>query len=168
MKPRITLIAALDENRCIGGENRMLWHIPADFAFFKRYTLGKTIVMGRKTWDSLPSKPLPERRNIVISRHNTKLIDGAHGCFSDLQVALNNHHHESEIVIIGGGQIYQQALPLADEMRLTEIHARFDGDAFFPDFDRTVWQEVERLPQTCPQSGLTFDFVHYRKNSPSC
>lgn len=164
MKPKITLIAALDENHCIGGGNQMLWHIPADFAFFKRYTLGKTVIMGRKTWESLPNKPLPERHNIVISRNNTLQPTGA-SCFTNLQVALNACADETEIVIIGGAQIYQQTLPLADELRLTEIHAHFEGDAFFPDFDRNIWTEIERLPQTCAKSGLAFDFVHYRKTA---
>ena len=111
--PTITLIAAVADNRCIGSGNAMPWHIAEDFAFFKRYTLGKPVV--------------------------------------------------PEIIIMGGAQIYAQALPLATDLRLTEVRLDIDGDAFFPAFAPAEWQEVERSSHTAAANGIRFDFVHYRR-----
>ena len=157
----ITLIAAAADNLCIGKDNSVPWHIPEDFAFFKKYTLGKSIIMGRKTWDSLPKKPLPGRRNIVISRQENFTAAGAE-VFNSLDIALQKTENEAEIIIIGGAQIYQQALPLATDLRLTEVHLYIDGDAFFPAFERTIWKEISR-EKHITQNGITFDFVHYQK-----
>ena len=110
---KITLIAACAENLCIGAGNAMPWHIPEDFAFFKAYTLGKPVIMGRKTWESLPVKPLPERRNIVISRQADYCAAGAETAAS-LEAALALCADMGEIVIMGGAQIYAQAMPFGD------------------------------------------------------
>ena len=133
MPPKITLIAAVAQNRCIGADNAMPWHLPEDFAFFKACTLGKPVVMGRKTWDSLPRKPLPGRRNLVVSRQPGWQAAGAE-CFASLDEALAALAGEAEIMIIGGAQIYAQALPLATDLRLTEVALTVDGDAFSPIF----------------------------------
>ncbi|MDN8582301.1 dihydrofolate reductase, partial [Eikenella corrodens] len=114
--PTITLIAAVADNCCIGSGNAMPWHIVEDFAFFKRYTLGKPVVMGRKTWDSLPKKPLPGRRNIVITRQPLWQAEGAERADS-LDAALAMLVDVPEIIIMGGAQIYAQALPLATDLR---------------------------------------------------
>ena len=111
---QITLIAALAQNRIIGNANQIPWHIPEDFAFFKRYTTGKPIIMGRKTWDGLPRKPLPNRRNIVITRQADWQADGAEAV-RDFQAALQACAGEREAVIIGGAQIYAIALPFATD-----------------------------------------------------
>lgn len=161
MSPKITLIAAVAQNRCIGADNAMPWHLPEDFAFFKACTLGKPVVMGRKTWDSLPRKPLPGRRNLVVSRQPGWQAAGAE-CFASLDEALAALAGEAEIMIIGGAQIYAQALPLATDLRLTEVALTVDGDAFFPDFSPVEWREVAREPQT-GANGTAFDFVHYRR-----
>ena len=160
--PTITLIAAVADNRCIGSGNAMPWHIAEDFAFFKRYTLGKPVVMGRKTWDSLPKNPLPGRRNIVITRQPHWQAEGAERADS-LDAALAMLADVPEIIIMGGAQIYAQALPLATDLRLTEVRLAIDGDAFFPAFDPAEWQEVERSSHTAAANGIRFDFVHYRR-----
>lgn len=162
MPPQITLIAAVAQNRCIGRNNAMPWHLPEDFAFFKAATLGKPVVMGRKTWDSLPRKPLPGRRNLVVSRQAGWQAEGAEG-FAGLQEALAALAGEPEIMIIGGAQIYAQALPLASDLLLTEVALQVAGDAFFPEFSTAEWREVARRPQISAQNGTAFDFVHYRR-----
>ena len=158
---QITLIAAHAANRCIGINNTMPWHLPEDFAFFKAYTLGKPVVMGRKTWESLPKKPLPGRRNIVISRQAGYQAEGAEVA-ADLAQALSMCAGAEEIIIMGGAQIYAQALTLATDLRLTEIDLSVDGDAFFPEFDTEIWQECAR-EQHLSAKGLAYAFVHYRR-----
>lgn len=161
---KITLMAAVAENGCIGKDNAMLWHLPEDFAFFKAYTMGKTVVMGRKTWDSLPRKPLSGRRNLVVSRRSDLLLSGAEVC-SDLAAVWALTAGEAETVVIGGGEIYAQALPYATDLRLTEVRLRPDGDAFFPRWEPALWQELARECHRDEASGTAFDFVHYVRNS---
>lgn len=156
---RITLMAAMAKNRCIGVNNTLPWHLPEDFEFFKQYTLHKPVMMGRKTWESLPRKPLPKRRNLVISHQAEYIADGAE-IYTGLSMALQKCVGEPEVVIIGGAQIYQQALLIASDLRLTEIACNVEGDAFFPEFSMATWQEVERI-EHISKEGLHFDFVHY-------
>ena len=158
---QITLIAALAQNRIIGNANQIPWHIPEDFAFFKRYTTGKPIIMGRKTWDSLPRKPLPNRRNIVITRQADWQADGAEAVH-DFQATLQACAGEREAMIIGGAQIYAIALPFATDLRLTEIALAPAGDAYFPEFSRDKWREVAREAQVS-EKGLAYNFVHYQR-----
>lgn len=145
LMPKITLIAAYAHHYCIGIENRMPWHLPEDFQFFRSYTTGKPVVMGRKTWESLPRKPLPDgRRNIVISRQADYQADGAE-VVADLNTALSLCAEAPEIIIMGGAQIYQQAIPLATDLRMTEIDLEVaGGDAFSPAIDPALWHEVSR------------------------
>ncbi|MDO4249228.1 MAG: dihydrofolate reductase [Neisseria sp.] len=157
--PQITLIAAYARDYCIGIDNRMPWHLPEDFQFFRNYTTGKPVIMGRKTWESLPRKPLPGRRNIVVSRQTNYPAEGAE-VISDLTTALSTCDEVPEIIIMGGAQIYQQAMPLATDLRITEIDLEVIGDAFFPTIDPAIWQEVSRKPHISTD-GLRFDFVHY-------
>lgn len=156
---KITLIAAHAENRCIGIDNQMPWHLPEDFAFFKSHTTGKPVVMGRKTWESLPKKPLPNRRNIVVSRQSDYLAEGAE-VFPDVQTALAACAGEGEIVIMGGAQIYEQTLPLATDLRITEVGLNVDGDAFFPEYQNGGWKEAARENHVS-QNGTAYAFVHY-------
>ncbi|HEZ0793409.1 TPA: dihydrofolate reductase [Neisseria meningitidis] len=157
---KITLIAACAENLCIGADNAMPWHIPEDFAFFKAYTLGKPVIMGRKTWESLPVKPLPGRRNIVISRQADYCAAGAETAAS-LEAALALCTGAEEAVIMGGAQIYGQAMPLATDLRITEVDLSVEGDAFFPAIDRTHWKEAERTERRVSSKGTRYAFVHY-------
>lgn len=159
---KITLIVAVADNRCIGTDNAMPWHLPEDFAFFKAYTTGKPVVMGRKTWESLPRKPLPGRRNIVITRQAGYAAQGAETA-ADLSAALALCADAPEIMIIGGAQIYAQALPAATDLRITEVRLHADGDAFFPEFSQQEWRETERTEHTAAD-GTGYAFVHYLRN----
>lgn len=157
---RITLVAAVARDGAIGRDNTLLWHIPEDMARFKAVTAGKPVVMGRKTWDSLPAKfrPLPGRRNLVISRSVTAL-PGAE-VFTSLDAALDACT-EPEVCIIGGSDIYALALPRADKLALTEVDAAFpDADKHFPVWPRDRFTEAARTTLTTA-GGLRVDFVDY-------
>ena len=129
---RIAMIAAMANNRVIGKDNKMPWHLPADLKHFKKMTLGKPVIMGRKTYQSI-GKALPGRRNIVISRQGTALSTDADWVQS-IEQALALVQAEAEVMIIGGAEIYRQALPMADKLYITDIDLTVEGDAFFPDY----------------------------------
>lgn len=137
---KIKLIVAAAENNAIGKNNQMLWHLPDDFKYFKNKTLAHSIVMGRKTFESL-GKALPDRRNIVLTRNEEWSAE-------DVDVANSVHEvltycrDEREIYIIGGGDIYKQWLPQAQEVLLTRVHANFDGDAYFPELPIAEWKKI--------------------------
>ncbi len=160
--PKIGLIYARARNGVIGKDGVMPWHLPEDLAHFKRATLNHPVIMGRKTWDSLPPRfrPLPGRTNIVITRQADWLADGASRAAS-LQEALQQCASAGQVWIIGGAQIYAQALPLAHEVMVTEIDADFEGDAHAPTLDAS-WQAVARDELTAA-NGLHLSFVTYRK-----
>lgn len=128
----ISMIAAMANDRVIGKNNQMPWHLPADLQHFKRITLGKPVIMGRKTYQSI-GKALPGRRNIVISRQTLHLPDAE--TVNSVEQALQLLAGCEEVMIIGGGEIYRQCLPLADRLYLTQIALETDGDAFFPDYE---------------------------------
>lgn len=166
--PRLALIAAVSDNRCIGNNNSLPWHLSEDLKYFKARTLGKPIVMGRKTFDSL-GRPLPKRLNIVVSRQkslaageqaNVVVVDSLNAA---VQAALDRARADGvdEILIIGGAQIYAEALGKVDRLYLTEVHATVHGDAFFPEIEKSDWREVSREPQMDGETGMTFDFVIY-------
>lgn len=136
----ISMIAAMTPERVIGCDGDMPWHLPADFAWFKRNTLNKPILMGRKTWQSIGSKPLPGRKNIIISRNNDLDDNGAALADSPDQ-ALSLVKDSDEVMIIGGAQIYSHFLPQADRLYITLIHASVDGDSWFPRYDHLKWQQ---------------------------
>mgnify|MGYP004517512721 FL=1 len=155
----ISLIVAHDENRVIGYKNDMPWHLPGDLAYFKRTTMGKPIIMGRKTFESI-GRALPGRLNIVITRNEHYTADGI-TTFSSLQQALElaATQHE-EVMVIGGGKIFADALPLADRLYITEIHHQFPGDTYFPAYPG--WNEVSTSePQQA--DGYTFEYKVFEK-----
>jgi dihydrofolate reductase len=157
---KITLVAAVAKDGAIGRDNALLWHIPEDMARFKAVTAGKPVVMGRKTWDSLPAKfrPLPGRRNLVVSRTASEL-PGAE-VFASLDAALAACS-EPEVCVIGGSDIYALALPRADRLALTEVDAVFPAaDRHFPAWPRERFRESGRSTSTSA-GGLRFDFVDY-------
>lgn len=158
---KITLIAAYAARRCIGINNSMPWHLPEDFAFFKQYTLGKPVVMGRKTWESLPKKPLPGRRNIVVSRQADYVAEGAE-VVGSLQEAFEKCLNTEEIIVMGGAQIYRESLPLATDLRITEVDWDVPGDAFFPEISDKEWKEVSREAYHSSKS-IRYAFVHYQR-----
>jgi dihydrofolate reductase len=132
-------IVAYAENRVIGKDNDLIWHLPDDLKHFKRHTAGKTIIMGRKTWDSLGGRPLPNRRHIVITRSTDFTANGAE-VVNSLEAAIELAQHEEEVFIVGGAQIYTLSLPLIDVLEITEVHAEFEGDAFFPVFEEADFE----------------------------
>lgn len=134
----LSLIVAMDCNRLIGVDNQLPWHLPADLAFFKRVTLGKPVLMGRKTHQSI-GRPLPGRRNIVISRNPDFRADGCETA-AGLDAALELVANAEEAMLIGGANLYAQALPRVEQMYITRIHHRFKGDAWFPEFDEADWR----------------------------
>ncbi|HEX3753997.1 MAG TPA: dihydrofolate reductase [Rhizomicrobium sp.] len=150
----VVLIAAVAENGVIGKGGAIPWRLPQDMRRFKALTLGHLVVMGRKTWNSLPKKPLPGRRNIVVTRQKDWQGDGATAVGS-VEDALAG---DGTIFVIGGGEIYRAALPFATRIELTEIHRAFAGDAHFPAPDRTRWRERNRESHTTPE-GLRYSFV---------
>jgi dihydrofolate reductase len=157
---RIVLVLAMADNGVIGVRGAIPWRIADDMKRFKALTIGKPIVMGRKTWDSLPKKPLPGRTNIVITRDAAWHADGAVVAHS-LDEALARD--ENEIAIIGGAEIYRAALPRADVIELTEVHADFDGDAHMPPFDSTQWRETAREDHATPD-GLRYSYVRLERS----
>lgn len=146
----LSLIAALAQNRVIGVDNSMPWHLPGDFKFFKATTLGKPIIMGRKTWDSL-GRPLPGRLNIVVSRQTGLVLEGAE-VYPSLDAALVRAEEwaleqgASELMLIGGAQLYAQGLEQADRLYLTRVALNPEGDAWFPEFDEQQWKRVSEVP----------------------
>jgi dihydrofolate reductase len=154
--PEIVLIAAVADNGVIGVDGGMPWHISADFRRLKALTMGKPLVMGRKTFDSLPGV-LPGRRHIVITRDPAWEAEGAERAASLAEaLQLANAPH---IMVFGGAQIFAEALPLADRIELTEVHAAPDGETRFPDFDRSHWAETFREAHAPEGRNPGFDFV---------
>ena len=155
----ITLVLAMADNGVIGDKGAIPWRIAADMRRFKALTMGKPVVMGRKTWDSFPKKPLPGRANIVITRDRNFAAPGAIVVHS-LEDALARAEAEKadEIAIVGGAEIYRAALPLARRIELTEVHIQAEGDARMEKFDPAAWREVAREDHTSGD-GLGFSYV---------
>jgi dihydrofolate reductase len=149
----ISIIAAVDENIAIGNENRLLCHLPDDLKYFKSVTQGHTVVMGRKTFESLPNGALPNRRNIVISGNP---LFRAENCevFPSLEKAFDACRLEDEVFIIGGASVYKETLPIADKLYLTLIHHKFAAaDAFFPAVELSEWQEISRVSRQADEKN---------------
>jgi len=166
---RLNLIFARARGGVIGLNNTLPWHLPEDLAHFKATTLGQPVIMGRKTWESLPPKfrPLPGRTNIVVTRQNDWLADGAqvaHSMAQALALCEESGDSSGEVWVIGGAQVYAQALPLAQRAVITEIDADFEGDAFAPEFDAT-WHETTRSSQIAA-NGLAYSFVTLIRSNP--
>ena len=160
----VSLIAAMDRNHLIGNKNRLPWHLPADFAHFKAVTMGKPVVMGRKTWESI-GRPLPGRTNIVLSRNPEAHFEGA-VCVGGFDEAMAVVPDAEEIMVIGGSTIYEMLLPIADRMYLTFVDAEFEGDAWFPEYKDTEWQQSESRLRPADEKNL-YDcrFVILEKNN---
>lgn len=161
-QPLVRFVVAYAANRVIGKDNDLPWRLPSDLAHFKRVTMGQPIVMGRRTWESL-GRPLPGRRNLVITRQADYAAQGAE-VFPSLAAALLACAGLDSVCIIGGAEIFQAALPRADEIVATEIHAEPQGDVFFPPLAPDEWKECAREPQP-EENGLRFDFVVYQRRT---
>ncbi|MBR1463569.1 MAG: dihydrofolate reductase [Prevotella sp.] len=158
----INIIAAVAKNRAIGKDNKLIYWLPNDMKRFKSLTTGHTIVMGRKTFDSLPKGALPNRRNIVLSR-SSKQLPGC-DCYASLEDALSHCQPDEDIFIIGGESVYRQALPCADRLYMTEVDdTPSDADAFFPPYDD--WKKVSEERHTIDEKHrFAYSFVDYIKN----
>jgi dihydrofolate reductase len=160
---KVAVVAAVARNGVIGRDNAIPWRIPEDLVRFRELTTGYPVVMGRRTWDSLPERfrPLPGRRNVVVTRDPEWRADGAERAGS-LAEALGLVDGAPQAFVIGGGQLYVEALPLADELLLTEIDAEVEGDVLFPPWERASFEEVSREDHVS-ESGLPYAFVIYAR-----
>lgn len=163
----LSLVAAVARGGVIGRGGTIPWRLPEDMAHFRAVTMGHPVVMGRRTWDSLPERfrPLPGRRNIVVTRNPTWQADGAERAGS-VDEALLLVEDDAQVFVIGGAEVYAAALPLADELVLTEIDLQVEGDVFFPPWDRDAFTEVERRPGVS-RDGTPLAFVTYARRRPS-
>ena len=161
--PAISLVASVSRNGGIGRDGGLLVHLPGDLPRFKQLTLGAPVLMGRKTWQSI-GRPLPGRRNIVISRDPHWRAEGAEAAAS-LDEALRLAGPVPRVSVIGGAQVYALALPLASTLELTEIDADLEADTFFPDWKRADFEETSRETRLTPE-GLRYAFVSYRRRPP--
>lgn len=159
---KLSIIVAMSSNRVIGVNNTLPWHISDDLKHFKSLTTGHTIIMGRKTYESI-GRPLPNRRNIVISRNTEASYEGAEVVHS-IEDAFSICKNDNEVFVIGGSNIYEQALSLVDYIYITEIKKSFSGDAFFPEINKQMWIESSR-ENHITNDGLEFSFVKYQKNT---
>ena len=147
---KLSISVAMAENRVIGIDNKMPWHLSADLKYFKKITMGKPILMGRRTYESI-GRPLPGRENIIISRNPAYQQEGCevfHSIDSAIEFCIGNE----ELMVIGGASFYQALLPKASHLYLTQIHQSFEGDTYFPEFDRSEWCEIERVDITDDES----------------
>ncbi|MBU8878949.1 dihydrofolate reductase [Bacillus sp. FJAT-29790] len=159
----ISLIWAMDENRVIGNNNELPWHLPEDLKFFKRTTMGHPIAMGRKTWDSI-GRPLPGRENIVITRNPAFTCDGCTVLNSVDALVEYSSNKDDEVFVIGGAEIFKVILPSVDRLYLTRIHDKFEGDTFFPELDMTKWTLVSKEKGIKDEKNpYDYDFEIYEK-----
>ena len=157
----ISLIVAIAKNGAIGKNNDLLWHISDDLKRFKAITSGHTVVMGSKTYDSLPFKPLPKRENVVITRNKALKIEGC-TVVNSINDVVTRYANEEEIFVIGGANVYEQFLPFADKLYVTQIFQEFDGDVFFPTIDPLTWKVSEQSETFHDEkSNLDYAFLTY-------
>ena len=161
-KTVVKILVACDENRVIGKNNTLIWHLPADLKRFKELTTGQVIIMGRKTYESI-GRPLPNRINIVITRQTGYQPEGVIIVHSLEEALLKAKSlHRGDIYVVGGAEIYEQSMDLADEIELTQLHDIFDGDAFFPIIDEQIWQKVSKeRGVTDEKNPYQYSFVRY-------
>jgi len=139
----ISIIAAVSDDLGIGKNNELIWHIPEDLKRFKKLTIGKSVIMGKKTWKSLPRKPLSGRKNIVLTDIPDEIINCAITAYS-MEDAVRKSDKNGEVFVIGGGSIYRQFMPVADRLYITHVHKKAPADTFFPEIDPGKWKVIER------------------------
>jgi len=164
MRPALALIVAVAANGVIGRDGKLPWHLPEDLRHFRALTTGHSIIMGRRTWQSLP-QPLPGRQNIVVTRQSTFVADGAL-VMRSLTDALAAAQCPEPVFCIGGGELFRAAMPLARIAYVTEIAGDFEGDATFPALDLAHWRETSREPHVArDEDGLAYAFVTYERRA---
>lgn len=159
----ISIIVAVSDDRGIGKDNELLWHISEDLKRFKRLTTGKTVIMGKKTWYSLPKRPLPGRKNIVLTDIRGEIIDGSETVYS-IDEALARNQEEEEIFVIGGGSIYRQFMPKADRLYITHVHLKAPADIYFPEIDLNEWKisKKEHFPVS-ETNTIPYTYIIYER-----
>lgn len=159
----ISIIVAVSDDWGIGMNNELLWHIPEDLKRFKKLTMGKTIIMGKRTWESLPRRPLPGRKNIVLTDIPDECIDGSVTAYS-IEDALSKCVQDEEIFVIGGGMVYRQFMPIADRLYITHVHKKAPADVWFPKIDRRKWKIIEK--EECiseDENRIPYTYVVYAR-----
>jgi len=161
---KISIIAAVADNYAIGKANKLIWHLPADLKHFKQLTTGHTVVMGKRTFESLPNGPLPNRKNVVLTSILSESIQDGYFEAESLEEALDLCEHEEEIFIIGGSTVYKQSIDKTDKLYITWVHDDFQADAFFPEIDFSQWKETAREDhEPDDKNAYRYSFVTYEK-----
>jgi dihydrofolate reductase len=161
----VSIIVAVSEDWGIGKDNELLWHIPEDLKRFKRLTTGNTIIMGKKTWESLPRRPLPGRKNIVLTDDPLEYIADSLTAYS-IEDALGKCKSDEEIFVIGGGSVYWQFMPFADRLYITHVHKKTPADVYFPEIDLNIWEIVDKEEFLAGEtSGIPYTYVIYERSS---
>jgi dihydrofolate reductase len=161
MNKQISIIVAIAQNNAIGKDNDLLWHLSGDLKRFKELTTGHTIVMGKRTFESLPVRPLPNRKSIVITDVEGEQIPGCVMAYS-IEDAIAKFDNTDENFIIGGGSVYRQFMPIADKLYLTVVHKDFEADTFYPEINFDEWQAIEKQENIFDEkSGLTYSYIIY-------
>jgi dihydrofolate reductase len=159
----ISIIVAVSEDLGIGKDNDLLWHISEDLKRFKKLTFGNTVIMGKKTWESLPRKPLPGRKNIVLTDDPHESIDSSVTAYS-IDDALSKCEKGEEIFVMGRGSVYRQFMPIADRLYITHVHKKASADIFFPEIDPLLWEAIEREEfKSVEKNGIPYTYVIYRR-----
>lgn len=159
----ISLIVAMDQNRVIGKNNKLPWHLPADLQYFKKVTMGHPIVMGRKTFESI-GRVLPGRENVIVTRNQEFKAEGCVVLHDIAQIKMFADNHEKEVFVIGGAEIFKEILPFTDRLYITEIHETFEGDTFFPEIDENEWDEISSNPGNIDEKNrFAHDFIILQK-----
>jgi dihydrofolate reductase len=161
----ISIIVAIGKNYEIGKQNQLLWHLSDDLKHFKQITSGKPVIMGQNTWFSLPRRPLPQRRNIVLTYDKKEFFEGAEAMFS-IDKVMNTISFEDEVFVIGGAMVYKQFMPLASKLYITHVDSAFDADTWFPVISPKEWKLSEKSEQFKDEvSGLSYCFAEYQRIS---
>lgn len=159
----ISIIVAVSEDWGIGKNNELLWTISEDLKRFKQLTYGKTVIMGKKTWESLPLKPLPGRKNVVLTDSQGECIDFSVTAYS-IEDALKKCENEEEIFVIGGGSVYRQFMPFADRLYITHVHRKAPADVFFPAIDLNIWKIMEKEEfEVSRTNSIPYTYVVYER-----
>jgi dihydrofolate reductase len=161
----ISIIVAVSEDWGIGKDNELLWHISEDLKRFKKLTFGNTVIMGKKTWESLPRRPLPGRKNIVLTDVPMECFDCSVTAYS-IEDALGKCEKGEEIFVIGGGSVYQQFMAVADRLYITHVHRKAPADIYFPEIDPDIWKVIEKEEFIATQSdGISYTYVIYERRN---
>jgi dihydrofolate reductase len=161
----ISIIVAVADDWGIGKDNELLWHISEDLKRFKRLTSGKTVIMGKKTWESLPKRPLPGRKNIVLTDNPNESIENSVTAYS-IEDALGKCEKNEEIFIIGGGSIYRQFMLIADRLYITHVHKKAPADIYFPEIDMKIWKVTEKEEfKTEGEDSIPYTYTIYERKA---